>query len=151
MNLFPFIQLQPSLQRGKDRGEKKSIEEMQDRLDILALPVVKDSGEKQDPFSVRPSALKYQISDRIKEIAIRKITREAYPPKDPTAVSPAAIKAIREFPFQNRTLEVKRKRPQGTTAPKLPRGQLLTPFFSHATDSHPRQAGRQASRTGDWP
>ncbi|XP_012257755.2 uncharacterized protein LOC105687023 [Athalia rosae] len=77
-----------------DRGEKKSIEEMKERLDVLALPVPKESGEKQDPFAVKPSALKYQASERIKVIAVRKITEEAYPPRDPTAVSPAAIKAV---------------------------------------------------------
>ncbi|XP_046429857.1 uncharacterized protein LOC124184327 [Neodiprion fabricii] len=77
-----------------DRGEKKSIEEMKDRLDILAQPVVKDSGAKLNPFSVKPGALKYQASERIKEIAVRKITKDAYPPKDPTAVSPAAIRAV---------------------------------------------------------
>ncbi|KAG7198239.1 hypothetical protein KM043_005643 [Ampulex compressa] len=64
------------------------------RVEELAQPVSRASPEIRDPFKVPRSALTYQISSRVKEIAFRKNPPEIIQPRIPGAVSAAAMRAV---------------------------------------------------------
>ena len=63
-------------------------------IDRLAQPVAKGQPPMRDPFKVHPGALKYEITDRIREIAFLKYPRKYRKPRDPEKVSKAALKFV---------------------------------------------------------
>ncbi|XP_035739136.1 testicular haploid expressed gene protein-like [Vespa mandarinia] len=64
------------------------------RIKKLALPVSREIPFARDPFSVAQSALRYRITERMKELAYRKTELEFITPRKLGVISRGALKAI---------------------------------------------------------
>ncbi|XP_033223024.1 uncharacterized protein LOC117176815 isoform X3 [Belonocnema kinseyi] len=64
------------------------------KVDQLAQPVVRRFSPMRDPFKVHPGALKYEITDKIKNLAFREHPREYITPRIPGEVKKFALKFI---------------------------------------------------------
>ncbi|KAL2743574.1 testicular haploid expressed protein-like [Vespula maculifrons] len=63
------------------------------RIQRLAIPVSREIPLTRDPFSVTRSALRYRMTERMRQLVYRKTELEVITPRKPGVVSRAALKA----------------------------------------------------------
>ncbi|XP_067209058.1 uncharacterized protein Theg isoform X2 [Linepithema humile] len=87
----PKVAMKP---KKKKRIKKKKWRPVNmERVDWLALPLIREIPKFRDTFEVEPRALTYKITKRMERLAARRKQPEI-PMRTPGAVSPAAMKAI---------------------------------------------------------